>query len=248
MGKLWRIEWYRAVINHYFYICLLGGLGIFLYGIFVHYEWYQTPYAFTGWLWGYELFVIFAPLLAVLPHASSMVEDFQQHFSVQLLTRVSQTSYIWTKTIVNAVVGGVSCSLPVLVAYGIGSLVYTPGAIAENSILAGAFGQLPQDSPLAYVFVCAGIAFFFGVAFATLGLSLSTFLHNIYYVLATPFLLYWVVNFILHNLELGVWAPSTTLGFFSMKDTTLSTMLLPLVMILLVGLSILTFQSMRREV
>ncbi|QKG85519.1 hypothetical protein GXN76_14365 [Kroppenstedtia pulmonis] len=46
MGKLWRIEWYRAVINHYFYICLLVGLGIFLYGIFVHYEWYQTPYAY----------------------------------------------------------------------------------------------------------------------------------------------------------------------------------------------------------
>jgi len=183
-----------------------------------------TQNAFDAFLWAMGLsgsFVIFAPLIAVLPFAASFITDRSSGYITFILSRTSFRRYRTSKYVANLLAGGVSTSLPLLVGYGIINIFYkrgfppvpvTPSEGWVNVRLPwvnanGTFGYLYRTKPDLYIIFLIGLAFLWGAAWATAGLATSSFIHNKYRALVAPFLLYVVVDFVTQVLGIAEWSP-----------------------------------------
>src|SRR5450830_1714445 len=178
-------------------------------------------------------FAIFAPLIAALPFAASFITDRTSGYITFILSRTSFRRYRTSKYVANLLAGGVSTSLPLLVGYGIINIFYPRGfqpipALGEawdNVRIPwvnanGTFGYLYRTKPDLYIFFLIGLAFLWGAAWATTGLSLSSFIHNKYRALVAPFLLYVVVDFVTQVLGIAEW--STLFNFVPVLYKTTS--------------------------
>jgi hypothetical protein len=190
-------------------------------------EQYLYPFvqnAFDAFLWAMSLsgpFAILAPLIAVLPFAASFITDRSSGYITFILSRTSFRRYRTSKYIANLLAGGVSTSLPLLVGYGIINIFYprgfppvpvTPSEGWVNVRLPwvnanGTFGYLYRTKPDLYIFFLIGLAFLWGAAWATAGLSLSLVTRNKYHVLAAPFVLYMIAHFVATVLRIAEWSP-----------------------------------------
>jgi hypothetical protein len=189
-------------------------------------ERYLYPFvqnAFDAFLWAMGFggpFVLLAPLIAVLPFAASFITDRMSGYVTFILSRTSFRRYRASKYVANLLAGGASTSLPLLVGYSIINIFYkrglppvpAPGGPWVNVRIPwaeahGTFGFLYRTKPDLYIFFLIGLAFLWGAAWAAAGLATSSFLHNKYYALATPFLIYFVVHFVTSNLGMGGWSP-----------------------------------------
>ena len=190
-------------------------------------ERYLYPFeqnAFDAFLWAMGLggsFVIFAPLIAVLPFAASFITDRSSGYITFILSRTSFRRYRTSKYVANLLAGGVSTSLPLLVGYGIINIFYKRGlppipvSPSEGWVGArlpwvnanGTFGYLYRTKPDLYIFFLIGLAFLWGAAWATAGLATSSVVHNKYRALVAPFLLYVVVDFVTQVLGIAEWSP-----------------------------------------
>jgi ABC-type transport system involved in multi-copper enzyme maturation permease subunit len=205
-------------------------------------ERYLYPFvqnAFDAFLWAMGLggpFVLLAPLIAVLPFAASFITDRTSGYITFILSRTSFRRYRASKYVANLLAGGVSTSLPLLVGYGIINIFYkrglppvpAPGEPWVNACLPwvnanGTFGFLYRTKPDLYIFFLIGLVFLWGAAWATAGLATSSILHNKYRALATPFLLYVIVDFILQIIGRAEWSPLLNLAPVVYKTTSPAT-------------------------
>lgn len=182
-----------------------------------------TQNAFDAFLWAMGLsgpFAILAPLIVVLPFAASFITDRSSGYITFILSRTSFRRYRTSKYIANLLAGGVSTSLPLLVGYGIINIFYkrglppipAPGEAWVGARLPwvnanGTFGYLYRTKPDLYIIFLIGLAFLWGAAWATAGLSLSLVTRNRYHVLAAPFVLYMIAHFVTTVLRIARWSP-----------------------------------------
>jgi len=163
--------------------------------------------------------VFFAPLIAALPFAASFITDRSSGYITFILSRTSFRRYRTSKYVANLLAGGVSTSLPLLVGYGIINIFYERGlppvpapgeawyAFFPWVNANGTFGYLYRTKPDLYIFFLIGLAFLWGAAWGTAGLSLSSVVHNKYRALVAPFLLYVVAHFVISVLGVPEWSP-----------------------------------------
>ena len=189
-------------------------------------EQYLYPFAqnaFDAFLWAMGLggpLALFAPLIAALPFAASFITDRSSGYITFILSRTSFRRYRTSKYVANLLAGGVSTSLPLLVGYGIINIFYPRGfqpipALGEAWVNVripwvnanGTFGYLYRTKPDLYIFFLIGLAFLWGAAWATAGLTTSSFIHNKYRALVAPFLLYVVAHFVISVLGVPEWSP-----------------------------------------
>jgi len=177
--------------------------------------------------------VFFAPLIAALPFAASFITDRSSGYITFILSRTSFRRYRTSKYVANLLAGGVSTSLPLLVGYGIINIFYHRGfqpipALGEawdNVRIPwvnanGTFGYLYRTKPDLYIFFLIGLAFLWGAAWATAGLSLSSVVRNRYYALAAPFVFYIIAHFVTTVLWIAGWSPLFNFAPFLYKRTS----------------------------
>lgn len=218
--------------------------------------------AFDTFIYGayYWVFPFLAPLIAVLPFGDSFITDRSSGYISFILSRASFKKYISSKYFANLLAGGISISIPLLIAYGIINIFYPRGLppvpapgepwvnvrIAHIS-LPGPLGYLYRTKTDLYVFFLIGLSFVFGVTYATLGLALSIFQHNRYVSLATPFILYIVGGVAADMLGKSEWNPGSTLIPFFCNTTSWLTVLGELGTIFLVSsVCLFKFASKKR--
>lgn len=170
---------------------------------------------------------LLVPLLAVLPFADSYALDRTQGYLRHVLVRSSYRRYFFAKFVANLLAGGLAVALPLLLLFGYTNLVYPRGLlpIEESRVTIGGYpygplGSLYRIAPDLYILFRVGVGFIFGATYATLGLDISSFVNNRYIVLATPFLLYHVANFVLAVLGLERWSPPVTFIPDAVKTTS----------------------------
>ena len=177
--------------------------------------------------------VFFAPLIAALPFAASFITDRSSGYITFILSRTSFRRYRTSKCVANLLAGGVSTSLPLLVGYGIINIFYhrgfppvpVPGEAWDNVRIPwvnanGTFGYLYRTKPDLYIFFLIGLAFLWGAAWATAGLSLSSVVRNRYYALAAPFVFYIIAHFVTTVLLIAGWSPLFNFAPFLYKRTS----------------------------
>lgn len=221
-----RSELYRAIWNRSLLLAILLGFAALVYGLL---EYNQGPHNLPGahpFLYNAYDAVIWAqkgpisllvPLVATLPFADSFALDRVQNYLSYVLVRSSLRRYFISKFLTNLLVGGLAVALPLLILFIITSITYPRGLlpIAESRAVVGGYPDGPMShlyrlAPDWYILFLVAIGFIFGAVYATLSLAISLITTNRYIILATPFLLYHLANFVLAILRLEVWSPPAT--------------------------------------
>lgn len=235
-----RVELRRAFMNRYFILAVFLGILLLAFGLSDYVSGPNpkdmpgaSPYlnnAFDAFIWAENrLFLLLAPLLVVLPFSDSFVVDRSEGYINFILSRSSYRKYLASKYISNFLVGGLSLIIPLLLLYGYTNAVFPRGfpPLLEARIpfdpIPGPAGHLYRTNPDMYILFLIGLAFIFGAVYATLALAISTFVHNRYITLASPFLLYMVANLCLALLRLERWSPPSTLVPNSIRSTSWGT-------------------------
>lgn len=219
-----RVELRRAVLNRAFLLAILLGVAALGYRLtdYCFAPLAMTPpfscNAYDAVIWSESGPVaLIVPLLAVLPFADSYALDRGLGYVRHVLVRSAYRSYLLAKLTANALTGGLAVAVPILVLFGYANLAYPRGLMAPDAsrIVVGGypfgpFGALYRSAPDLYVLFLVCLGFLVGVVYATLGLAISCCVENRYVVLATPFLLYNLANFVFAVLGLANLTPPAT--------------------------------------
>lgn len=221
-------EFRRAFVNKYFLLAILLAILTLIFGIIDYMSGPNpreipgaSPFlnnTFDAFLWAQgSLFALVAPIIAVLAFGDSYVVDRLKGYQNFILLRTTYRKYLTVKFIANLLAGGMSLALPLLILYGFTNIAFLRGFPPETNaripyyMLPGPLGSIYAKSPDLYIFFLIFLAFIFGIAYSTFALAFSIFIRNRYIVLATPFLFYIVIEFILQILGLPNWGPTAAL-------------------------------------
>ena len=226
-----RAELYRALRSRTFLLALMIGVvalafGLYQYASFLitnpEYASINPPFfynAYDATIWAQRSIIgLIVPMLAVLPFTDSLVLDRTSGYLRSVLTRTSYKRYLGAKFTACVLSGGLAVAVPLLLLFAYASSVFPRGLnlvegqqrILSDPHTLGPFGALYRTAPDLYILALVALAFVFGAIYATFGLSISVFANNRYVVLATPWLVYFVVNFVVAILGLERWSPSAT--------------------------------------
>lgn len=188
--------------------------------------------SYVAWIESVDYFVGLFPFFAVLPFASSFALDKNSGYLNFILQRTNREQYFRSKFIVNALMGGVAVVIPLVLTFAITWILLPHGIIPEghesqNFIPDKAFKDLYFSMPAVYVFLMIGIAFLYGMAYASLGLAVSAIISSSYIILATPFLLFHMANFILAVLGFSAWTPSASLAPYIVSNASILSIFVP---------------------
>ncbi|MCZ2096248.1 MAG: hypothetical protein LC121_08295 [Anaerolineae bacterium] len=178
------------------------GINPNLYNVYEAFMWAEKTW-----------FILFVPLLAVLPFADSYSLERASGYIRSILIRCTYRRYLLSKLTVNSIAGGLAVALPLGIIFAASHLFFTTGLAPfyESRLRpVGPASSIYWEYPALFILFLIGVGFVFGAVYATLGLSISFWTTNRYIVLATPFTLYHVANFILGVPGLEKWTPPMT--------------------------------------
>lgn len=218
MSGIWWVELERALRNSRYYLVLglaglcfaWGGYELTLYGPGfaknVYEAWVMIYYS------SYYQYLL--PIAAVLPFADSFLIDRRQGFLRCILIRVAYRKYLAAKILATLFSAALAVGVPLLLLYG-GVHLFFPRtltvqseffqAVSNQNIVAamnvvsgpvGMFSGLYLYHPDLYIFCLIGLAMVMGMLYAFLGLAISAWINNRYVVLAGPFVIFVVLDFI----------------------------------------------------
>jgi hypothetical protein len=222
---MFKIEMSRAFNNKFFFLSIIIGSIITVSHLFQ----YVIPYArtldqyvalnkpmmfpgelFSSWLGGNSynmqafLYYLLIPILATIPFADSFFLDKKKGFIKNVLIRTNRSNYYISKFIVTFIVGGCAVLLPLLLNFGVASLLLpsmlpqpTSGFDFLNA--SSMWSNLYFSHPFIYVFSYMTIDFVFSGVVATIALAISFYVEHRFVVVISPFLLY-LFTFSLFNL------------------------------------------------
>jgi hypothetical protein len=218
-----RVEVYRIVKSFSFWIAIFLGFILLLPGLLEYNEGHQSIpsglhsnlyNAYEAFMWAEKSwFILFVPIIAVLPFADSYTLDRVSGYLRSILLRCSYRRYLFAKFITNFVAGGLALALPLATLFIANHFFFATGLppVQEARMHpTGPASGIYWDSPSIFILFLIGLGFVFGAVYATLGLSISFWTSNRYVVLATPFALYHIANFILGVSGLAAWTPPMT--------------------------------------
>lgn len=210
-----------------------------------------------------ELFYQLAPLLAVIPYAWSFASDRQSGYDAQIFTRTKRTKYLAAKFIAVWLCGGAVVVIPQLLNLLILACVfpyYVPSIAEAAGLTTGIFWNsigswLYYNIPLAYVGFYCLIDFSLCGAWAALTLGISCIVRNRVALLAAPYVVLMIAQFVNERLFLalgGIRGIQISLmenlyGFTSMYQQN-GWVVFTEFLILAVGAMILTSLGSRRDV
>ena len=125
----------------------------------------------------------FVPILAVLPFATSYVDDIKSKFVRFFLIRTNYTCYLFSRILVCFFCGGLVIVAGVFLAWGTLSLLFIP---MERVM------EMPSDSTAIVLKTC-GLLFLNGGFWAVAGMTMSTMMESKYIAYASPFVMYYML-------------------------------------------------------
>ncbi|MDD5369614.1 MAG: hypothetical protein PHQ40_11040 [Anaerolineaceae bacterium] len=225
-------ELYRVLHSKSFFIAILIGLLFFAQG-FSDYlggppltqeylsrlpaNYYN---AYDAFIWSERgLIGLLGPLLAVLPFSDTPALDRLTGYMRSVLLRTTGINYFFSKYLVALISGGAAISLSMIIFFSFTNIVLPRGInmvevqerIISTPDALGPFGTLYKTKPDLYILSLIGFGFVFGAVYAIFGLSVSAYIDNRYIALASPFVFYIIVHYILSLLDLPSWSPISAL-------------------------------------
>lgn len=264
----------RAFINKKFLIIiLLGFLVHFLSGFdqikdYIFYDYsapdLQSPAAqeaarklvskglnfYTVWFETLRFYVLAMPILAGLAYSTSYLEDKKYNMIKYINIRVNHKKYIFSKLLVNSLVGGVSVALPTIISIIIVS-IFSQGSINDfyaKGMYGGVFANLLVYSFPIYALLHIFIEFIFGFAYANIALAMSTITKNKIAVLLSP-VLFWIVGSAIFSLfNITYYTPGRINQYYLNPTVTFREIAIELLVITLICSIIFIYRTQKRKI
>lgn len=150
-------------------------------------------------------FAFLIPIISVLPHGQSYVEDKNSGFFDFVITRIEKKKYIKVKMFVNAIVSGLICFCTLLIIYITLILVKgLPKPEIEHYLKPnGLFSNVAKEMPVLYpILVIIGITFFV-ICFSVFALGLSSYMNNKYLAIAIPTFIFYIAPIVTNIVGIG---------------------------------------------
>ena len=158
------------------------------------------------------LFFMLIPVLAVLPHGTSLAADHTSGYIYHLFSRRKKEEYYIAKYIVTFVSGGVVVIVPLLVNLFL-SVCTLPSILPDKStgtsMIAGdmMWVDLYYPHPNMYIFAYLVLIFVFSGLIATLALTIGTYERNVFLISIVPFVCYLFMYALCYSLDRVELAP-----------------------------------------
>ena len=144
---------------------------------------YASPYK--------EIFLTILPILAMMPHALSYYMDCNSGYIKSVYTRTKRINYLSAKYIITFVSGGIVIIIPYLLNMLISACMLpalNPIRNGQYNSAADLFQELLYNKPMLYIAVYLVINFVFAGMFATIVLTFTHIIDNIFLVSMMPFI------------------------------------------------------------
>ncbi len=215
MSKMIKMEFERAFRSKTMTISLLVGLAIVL----VQYFFVSFPYrndiltyysgsvgtypisAFKLWIEldsvhpYLSIYLTLFPFLAVLPYGLSYFFDLKSGYVKEIYARIDRKAYLWAKFLAVFVSGGVVVLLPVLLNLFLHLMTFPAlNPIATSGFYLCAvqlYADIYYTNPVLFFAIYMVMYFIYGGAFACVGLAVSKLFDYSFFVLISPFVIYY---------------------------------------------------------
>lgn len=165
----------------------------FSLGIKIDYDYLRT---LTGALTSGG-FLVFTPLVVVLPGVIQFCDDYNYGYSRLIITRVSKKNYLLQRYIATIIAGGIACMLPLLV-ITIYALITKEAPTEYNNFsyceIYNRFIDL-WDGKAVMFHICL-FGFIFGMVWSSIGMMFAVIIPNRYVALGLPVAIFFVANII----------------------------------------------------
>lgn len=217
-----RFETARLLRRWTFWVAIVLGLLLLVPGLRQYNEGPknipgQSPYLYNvyeAFMWAEKTtFILFVPLLAVLPAADTYVVERTTGYLNAILMRCRYRRYVVARFVANLLAGGLAIALPLGLMFIANHFFFARGLAPPHQMRLrpdGPASSLYYDTPSLYILFLIGLGFLVGAVYATLGMAIAFWTANRYVVLATPLVLYHVANFVLGTMGLAAWTPPIT--------------------------------------
>ena len=142
-------------------------------------------------------FLVFTPLIVVLPGVIQFCDDYNYGYSRLIITRVSKKNYLLQRYIATIIAGGIACMLPLLVVT-IYALITKEAPTEYNNFsyctLYNRFIEM-WDGKAVMFHICL-MGFIFGMVWASIGIMFAVIIPNRYVALGLPVAIFFVANII----------------------------------------------------
>ena len=158
------------------------------------------------------LYLIFTPIVTVLPGVIQFCDDYNYGYSRLIMTRVKKKEFLEKRYIATVICGGIACALPLIV-LGIGAIIFceapTDFDILEGSKIYESMMEL-WDGKAFMAHVCL-YAFIFGVVWSSIGLMFVVLIPNRYVALGVPLAIFYIAHIIFSVTDNFLYSPTNTL-------------------------------------
>ena len=163
-------------------------------------------------------YLIFTPLITALPCVTGFCEDYNSGFYKYILIRVSRKKYLFSRLVSNAVAGGITTAMPMLILFGLSIVLCVPYTKEhlKMGIYSPVHGTILEQLELPGGGVYFGVtivllSFAFGVVWSTIGLAVSSIITNRYVALCAPFVIFFAMHLFFSGIKLEVFSPVNTI-------------------------------------
>lgn len=193
-------------------------------------------------------YLIFTPLITALPCVTSFCEEYNSGFYKYILVRVSRKKYLLSRLVSNAVAGGVTTAIPMLIMFGLSIVLCVPYTKEhlESGIYTPIHGTIlePFELPRGGIYfsvIIVVLSFVFGVVWSTVGLAVSSIITNRYVALCAPFVIFFAMHLFFSGIKLEEFSPVNTIlpdilssfGFLIAYQLTM--LIIPIIVFLIIA-------------
>lgn len=248
MLDLFKLELKRAFLNKNFLISIFISLIAISISLKDPWQFRDEYSSVEAWMrgigMGNGIMILFIPFLVSIAYSTSLAEEKKNNYLKYIYIRVRSDRYLWTKGIVNALVGGISVLLPSIILLIVVSLNF------KSTSLLGIDPYMISNDPLAWVMDYNNIIylllqcmwlFFHGMIWATFSFIVSLITKRFIVVIMVPFIYYIGVNFLLAIIGLGEYTPPSSVAPYLVSGSTIISMMVQPILIILIIFSISMF-------
>lgn len=148
--------------------------------------------------------VLFCILFITIPFAISFFNERETNFDKFILSRISINKYLFNKIVANALAGGLVLFIAEFIYYIIISALFDSTVLSEFSYYPTTmfYENLFKTNPEKFIWLHLISSFFFGMSFATVALSISSFVRKKVLAYIFPFLFYFILTIVCDQINI----------------------------------------------
>lgn len=166
-------------------------------------------------------FLVFTPLLVVLPGVIQFCDDYNTGYSRFIITRKNRKTYLFSRYLSSVISGGIACMLALVMLGIITIILCKPAGVNDSGTGTVIYSSFEKSGGgLVLIAHICFMGFIFGIVWSSVGMAVSAVIPNRYVALCMPLIIFYGAHIILSYLELYRFSPVNMIYLDIQKSLT----------------------------